>query len=152
MQLKGIIHRCSLLVLALLVGVSLSGCVTYTLNNMAKAKKGIDKYYLTIEQQRYDDALNFYSPRYFESSSIDTLRAMLDNVKTIAGQHEDHQLVQWRAAFSNKNDSAIQLLYRVTYSHGQTLESLLVSPKGKIHGHEIRFIDEFGNEMKLMEI
>ena len=156
-QLKGSVHKRLvskgfLFAGALLLSVSLSGCITYNLTKMVKAKNGIDEFYLTIQQQRYDDALAFYSPSFREHTSLKEMREILDNVTSMAGHYEAHKLVKWRAIMNEEEGTAMQLLYQVTYSRGYTIETMLVASDGKIHKHNIILVDESGKEVPLIAI
>lgn len=153
-QLKGIglVNKGFLFFAVLLLSISLSGCITYNLTKMVQAKNGIDEFYLTIQQQRYDDALTFYSPAFLEHTSLKEMRDNLDNVALMAGDYEAHKLLRWRAIMNDDEGSAMQLLYRVTYSRGYTIETMLVASDGKIHKHDIILVDESGREVPLIAI
>jgi len=149
---KGLVYKGFLFSAALLLSISLSGCITYNLTKMVKAKNGIDEFYLNIQQQRYDDALTFYSPAFRKHTSLKEMRETLDNVTSMAGHYEGHKLVKWRAIMNDEEGSAMQLLYRVTYSRGYTIETMLVASDGKIHKHDIVLVDESGKEVPLIAI
>lgn len=134
------------LALVVVLSIGLSGCLTYGLVTLAKTRKTVDSFYALIGEQQYDRALDFYSDQFIQNTSREAMRQILDNVRVSRGKYLSHSLVSWQAGLSGAHGSAIQLRYKVHYSLGTTVETLVVGNQGKIDGHEITYTDEYGQE------
>ena len=136
-------RRKSLVALLVLAPMLIAGCRFFQVPPESQAV--VTKYFQTVREGKLEDALTLYSPRFYEHTSRDKWRSMLEKIKQKLGTLQSYELTGWRVnrlAILPYPGTYSILTYRVKYAKYPADETITVyqpatGGEPEILGHNI---------------
>jgi hypothetical protein len=112
-----------------------------------EAEQFAEHYFAKVKSEDMEGILALYSPRFYEMTSRDKWKGILEDVRSRCGTPQSHSLVNWNVvnSFGSNSGTRTTLTYDVKYSSCRIAETMTVFKPSKgaiqIQGHFFRYED-----------
>jgi hypothetical protein len=130
------------------VAIGLIGVVYFIINSImgmtsgvSEAKKTVDVVFSKLQAENYDEALNYYSEKFFEITPKDKFKKMLQTSNSKLGNIINYSVLNYNVKVYNY-DTYITLVYKVNREKFYSKETIFLYKGGSdesflIEGHNI---------------
>ena len=119
--------------------ILISGCDAF--QNRDDAQKVADALFQELANGVSERYLDFYADEFYEATSIEEWRKLRENLGSVLGSYQSHELLNWKVMSNIGSESTTVLIYHVTYAEQEAQETLTFfrSETPRLVGHHINF-------------